>query len=49
MKIQNNILIGLDEKVDVFVTGEASHGVYHTAKEAKVNVIFAGHYGLTAK
>jgi dinuclear metal center YbgI/SA1388 family protein len=32
------------EKVDVFVTGEASHTVYHTAKEAKVNVIFAGHY-----
>ena len=32
------------EKVDVFVTGEPSHEVYHTAKEAKVNVIFAGHY-----
>jgi len=32
------------EKVDVFVTGEASHEVYHTAKEARVNVIFAGHY-----
>ena len=32
------------EKVDVFVTGESSHSVYHTAKEAKVNVIFAGHY-----
>ena len=32
------------EKVDVFVTGESSHTVYHTAKEAKVNVIFAGHY-----
>ena len=32
------------EKVDVFVTGEVSHTIYHTAKDAKVNVIFAGHY-----
>lgn len=32
------------EKVDCFVTGEASHQVYHAAKEAKINVVFAGHY-----
>jgi len=32
------------EKVDVFVTGEVSHSVYHSAKDARVNVIFAGHY-----
>jgi len=31
-------------KVDCFVTGEASHQVYHAAKEAKINVVFAGHY-----
>jgi len=31
-------------KDDVFVTGEVSHSVYHSAKDARVNVIFAGHY-----
>ncbi|CEG12988.1 conserved hypothetical protein [groundwater metagenome] len=32
------------ENVDCFVTGEPSHQVYHSAKEGKINVIFAGHY-----
>ncbi|PKP53220.1 MAG: Nif3-like dinuclear metal center hexameric protein [Candidatus Altiarchaeales archaeon HGW-Altiarchaeales-3] len=31
-------------KVDVFVTGDASHTAYHIAKESGINVIFAGHY-----
>lgn len=30
--------------VDAFITGEARHGAYWTAKEAKINCIFAGHY-----
>jgi dinuclear metal center YbgI/SA1388 family protein len=29
---------------DAFVTGETSHTAYHLAKEARINVIFAGHY-----
>ncbi len=32
------------ENVDCFVTGEPSHQIYHIAKEANLNVIFAGHY-----
>ncbi|MBW2992474.1 Nif3-like dinuclear metal center hexameric protein [Candidatus Woesearchaeota archaeon] len=31
-------------KIDTFVTGETEHEEYHTAKEAKVNVIYGGHY-----
>jgi dinuclear metal center YbgI/SA1388 family protein len=27
-----------------FVTGETSHTAYHLAKEARINVIYAGHY-----
>jgi dinuclear metal center YbgI/SA1388 family protein len=29
---------------DLLVTGEASHPVYHAAKELELNVILAGHY-----
>jgi dinuclear metal center YbgI/SA1388 family protein len=30
--------------VDVFLTGETSHGSFHDAKELGINVIFGGHY-----
>jgi dinuclear metal center YbgI/SA1388 family protein len=30
--------------IDTFLTGEASHTLYHQAKEFGLNVIFAGHY-----
>ena len=29
---------------DAFITGETSHTAYHMAKEARINVFFAGHY-----
>jgi dinuclear metal center YbgI/SA1388 family protein len=29
---------------DAFITGETSHSAYHSAKEARINVIYAGHY-----
>lgn len=32
------------EKADCFLTGEASHHLYHEAKEGKINMIIAGHY-----
>jgi dinuclear metal center YbgI/SA1388 family protein len=32
------------EGLDLFITGEASHEVYHECLEASLNVIFAGHY-----
>lgn len=30
--------------LDLFVTGESSHTQYHVARDAGINVIFAGHY-----
>ena len=34
----------IDEGVDLFVTGESSHTVYHPGLEGKLNVIAGGHY-----
>lgn len=34
----------IKENLDLFITGEPSHVLYHTAKEAGINLIFAGHY-----
>ncbi len=32
------------ERVDCLVTGEAPHHIYHEARDARLNVIIAGHY-----
>ncbi|MDR2952704.1 MAG: Nif3-like dinuclear metal center hexameric protein [Treponema sp.] len=37
-------LQAIEEGVDLFVTGEASHTVYHDYLEGKINVIAGGHY-----
>lgn len=29
---------------EAFITGETSHAAYHPAREASINVIYAGHY-----
>jgi len=34
----------ISEDLDLYITGDASHTVYHTALEAHINVIFGGHY-----
>ena len=34
----------IDLGLDLFVTGDASHEIYHTCLEAGINVIFGGHY-----
>jgi len=34
----------LADRVDLFVTGESSHGVYHECLEGKLNMIAGGHY-----
>jgi len=34
----------IESKMDAFITGEPKHGSYWMAKEAGINVIFAGHY-----
>lgn len=34
----------IESKVDLFITGETEHSIYHLAKEEKINILFAGHY-----
>lgn len=34
----------IDASLDLFITGDASHTVYHHCLEAGINVMFAGHY-----
>jgi putative NIF3 family GTP cyclohydrolase 1 type 2 len=34
----------MDKELDLFITGDTSHGFYWNAKDNKVNVAFAGHY-----
>jgi dinuclear metal center YbgI/SA1388 family protein len=34
----------LEEKLDLYVTGESSHTVYHHALEGRMNIIAGGHY-----
>ena len=38
------VLQALDEKVDLYITGESSHSYYHHASEGALNVIAGGHY-----
>lgn len=34
----------IKEELDLFITGDASHEIYHTCLETGLNVIFGGHY-----
>lgn len=34
----------IDEHLDLYITGEPVHYNYHQAKEAKINVLYLGHY-----
>jgi len=34
----------IEEGIDLFITGESFHGVYHDCLEAKLNMIAGGHY-----
>jgi len=34
----------IEKDIDLYITGDASHSVYHTAFESKINMISAGHY-----
>ena len=40
----SNARDAIDEGVDLFITGESFHGVYHDCLEAKLNMIAGGHY-----
>ncbi|MCL1813049.1 MAG: Nif3-like dinuclear metal center hexameric protein [Treponema sp.] len=37
-------LQALEEKIDLYVTGEIAHSVYHPALEGRMNLIAGGHY-----
>jgi len=34
----------MDEGLDLYITGDANHTVYHRCLEGKIHVLFAGHY-----
>ena len=34
----------INENLDLYITGDASHTVYHEAMEAGITILFAGHY-----
>lgn len=34
----------MEEQLDLFITGEADHTIYHHCLEGRINVIFGGHY-----
>lgn len=34
----------IDEGMDLYITGDTSHEIYHQCREAGINVLFAGHY-----
>lgn len=34
----------IDEDLDLYITGDAAHEIYHHCLEDKINIIFGGHY-----
>lgn len=40
----DDIVEAIDDGVDLFITGVATHEIYHTAKENAINVLSGGHY-----
>jgi dinuclear metal center YbgI/SA1388 family protein len=39
-----DVLQAIDQDLDLYITGDASHSVYHHCLEGGINVLFAGHY-----
>jgi len=39
-----DVLQAIDQHLDLFITGDASHSIYHHCLEAGINVLFGGHY-----
>jgi dinuclear metal center YbgI/SA1388 family protein len=37
-------LQAIDERLDLFITGDADHTIYHHCLEGGINVVFGGHY-----
>ncbi len=34
----------IEKDLDLFITGEVEHEIYHIAREGEINVVFGGHY-----
>ncbi len=34
----------VNKNIDLFITGDQDHTLFHSAKENKINILFAGHY-----
>ena len=43
-KAAKDVTQAISEGLDLFITGEPSHEVYHHCLEARIHVIFSGHY-----
>ena len=41
---EHDVAAAIDEDIDLYITGDAAHVVYHTCLENKINMISAGHY-----
>ncbi|MBO7094538.1 MAG: Nif3-like dinuclear metal center hexameric protein [Spirochaetia bacterium] len=41
---EHDVEAAIDEDVDLYITGDAAHDVYHDCLENKINMISAGHY-----
>jgi dinuclear metal center YbgI/SA1388 family protein len=39
-----NVFDAIESGLDLFITGDASHEIYHECMESGINVIFGGHY-----
>ncbi len=39
-----DVLQAIEQRLDLFITGEATHSIYHHCLEAGINVLFGGHY-----
>lgn len=40
----NEVEEAITDGLDLYITGDAAHTVYHRAMEEKINVVFGGHY-----
>ena len=43
-RLETDFPEAIEKRLDLYITGEPRHGSYWIAKEAGINVIFAGHY-----
>ena len=41
---EHDVADAIDEEIDLYITGDAAHVVYHTCLENRINMVSAGHY-----